>query len=131
MIRNHIPVAVVTGPVGVGKSSVAAAMSQFLGEVGAPHGLVDLDALRWCHPSPKHDPFHVALGLRNLAAVWANYRLAGAQRLILAELQQELVDIGHLWPPSLKAGPPLHIHKRSVAVDSISHTQSYLFLLFS
>src|SRR3712207_264936 len=41
---------------------------------------------------------------------------AGLQRLILAELQQELVDIGHLWPPSPKAGAPLHIHRRSVAV---------------
>src|SRR3712207_4153188 len=55
---------------------------------------------------------------------------AGLQRLILAELQQELVDIGHLWPPSLKADASLHIHKRSVAVDSVSHGQSYLFLLF-
>jgi len=75
---DHIPVIVVTGPVGVGKSSVAAAMSQLLDQTGMPHALIDLDALRWCHPSPAHDPFHIALGLRNLAAVWTNYHAANA-----------------------------------------------------
>lgn len=83
---GSVPVLVVTGPVGVGKTTVVSALSERLGQLGAPHAAVDLDALRWCYPAPAHDPFHMALGLRNLAAVWSNYCAAGAERLVLADV---------------------------------------------
>jgi chloramphenicol 3-O-phosphotransferase len=81
-----IPVLVLTGPVGVGKTSVAVAISDLLNTRGVAHAVIDADWLRWCHPSPPHDPFQMQLGLRNLAAVWANYRNAGAARLVLADI---------------------------------------------
>src|SRR5919204_2152456 len=80
------PVLVVTGPVGVGKTAVAVEMSNLLGEMLVAHAVVDMDWLRWCYPSPEHDPFHIALGLQNLASVWANYRAAGAGRLVLVDI---------------------------------------------
>jgi adenylylsulfate kinase len=83
---GRIRVIVITGPVGVGKTSVGAAASAILSGEGVPHAFIDVDALRWCHPSPEDDPFHVALGLRNLAAVWRSYREAGARRLLLADV---------------------------------------------
>ena len=81
-----VPVLVVTGPVGVGKTSVALALSSVLGEMGVAHAVADMDWLRWCYPHPRDDPFHIELGLRNLAAVWGNYRAAGARRLVLADV---------------------------------------------
>ena len=85
-------VVVLTGPVGVGKSAVAGEMSRLLGEMGIAHAFVDMDWLRWCHPGPAHDPFHMALGLRNLAAVAANYRAGGAERLILVDIVETRAD---------------------------------------
>ncbi len=81
-----IPMLIITGPVGVGKTTAAFAVSDILNERGIPHAVVDQDALRQCYPSPADDPFHIALGLRNLAAVWRNYHEAGAQRLILVDV---------------------------------------------
>jgi hypothetical protein len=75
-----------TGPVGVGKSTVATELSELLGQTCQAHALIDLDWLRWCYPSPADDPFQLALGLQNLAAVWSRYQAAGAARLILVDV---------------------------------------------
>jgi adenylylsulfate kinase len=79
-------VLVLTGPVGVGKTAVASALSGLLEQTGIPHALIDMDWLRWCYPTPSDDPFHMALGLRNLAMVWGNYRAVGARWLILVDI---------------------------------------------
>src|SRR3954447_3830871 len=88
-----IPLLIITGPVGVGKTSVASAIAELLDQTGVPHALVDMDMLRWCHPSPSEDPFHMALGLRNLAVVWENYQAVGAQRLILVDVVEAREDL--------------------------------------
>lgn len=88
-----VPVMLLTGPVGVGKSATAVAISDRLTELKVPHALIDLDYLRWCYPRPADDPYHVALGLRNLAAVWANCRVAGADRLILVDILEDRADL--------------------------------------
>ena len=85
-------VLVVTGPVGVGKTSVAMAASEALDRAGIAHCLIDLDWLRWCHPSPQDDPFHIALGLRNLAAVWREYRSEGARYLLLVDVVEQQAE---------------------------------------
>jgi hypothetical protein len=79
-------VLLVTGPVGVGKSSVAAAAALLLREAGVPHALVDLAGIGAAWPVPDDDPWHERLIHRNLACVWANFRNAGADRLILARV---------------------------------------------
>jgi adenylylsulfate kinase len=79
-------VLVITGPVGVGKTAVAGALSVLLEQTGIPHALIDMDWLRWCDPVPSDDPFHMALGLQNLAAIWSNYQAVGAMRLILVDI---------------------------------------------
>lgn len=80
------PVLIITGPVGVGKTTVAAALSELLSQDRLAHALIDLDWLRWCYPSPADDPFQLALGLQNLAAICSHYRAAGAARLILVDI---------------------------------------------
>lgn len=92
-MSDYVPVLIVTGPVGVGKTAVAAALSDLLEDAGVPHAMVDADQLRWCYPAPPDDQFRVALGLRNVAAVWANYRAEGARRLVLADVVEQRSNV--------------------------------------
>jgi adenylylsulfate kinase len=74
----------ITGTVGVGKTTTADAVGERLREQRVPHAVVDLDELRRCWPAPVDDPFHTALELTNLAALTRAYRAAGVRRLVLA-----------------------------------------------
>ncbi len=80
------PVLVLTGPVGVGKTAVAGELSNLLIGMRVAHAVVDMDCLRSSYPRPEDDPFHTVLGLQNLAALWENYRAAGAVRIILVDI---------------------------------------------
>lgn len=71
---------VVSGPAGVGKSSVAFEVSLQLQAIGAAHALIDTDELDRIYPVPDDLP---ALTERNLAAVWQGFAERGVQRLIL------------------------------------------------
>ena len=81
-----VPVVVINGPVGVGKSSVLGEVSDLLAEAGIAHCSLDLDALSQTFPSPEDDPFNLLLATNNLRAVWANAAAAGAERLVLASV---------------------------------------------
>jgi DNA polymerase III delta prime subunit len=81
-----VPVLIITGPVGVGKTTTALVAGDLLGEAGISYGVVDLDGLTLCYPPPAGDPFNSRLGFRNLAAVWRNYAAAGAAHLIIARV---------------------------------------------
>ncbi len=69
---------------------------------GVAHALIDTDELDRIHPSPPRDPDRRNLTSRNLAAVWANLRDAGAPRLLLvgvmADLEHELSFVRHAVP---------------------------------
>lgn len=92
-MAKPVPVMLLTGPVGVGKSATAAGVSDLLTARDVPHALIDLDYLRWAHPRPVGDPFNVGLGLRNLAAVWANCQAAGVERLVLVDVLERNQDL--------------------------------------
>lgn len=78
-----MPVLVVTGPVGVGKTSVADAVAGLLRARDIGHAFIDLDELRYAYPHSRDDPFNERLGLANLASMWPNYRQNGAECLVL------------------------------------------------
>ena len=92
----------ITGPGGVGKTTVAFEMSRQLEAAGVGHALLDMDELDHIYPAPQGDPHKTNLTRRNLAAVWANLRRAGAPRLILtmvaASLEYELPHIREAVP---------------------------------
>ncbi|WP_248761624.1 AAA family ATPase [Pseudarthrobacter sp. SSS035] len=71
----------VNGTVGVGKSTLADALSA--GEQGS-HAVIDLDAIRRLSPAPTSDRFNHELELLNLQSLTDNYRAAGAKRFIIA-----------------------------------------------
>jgi len=95
-------VVVLTGPVGVGKTTTAWAVGDALSSAGVNHAVIDMDALRWCRVSHPGDPFNTALGLRNLAAVGANYRDAGVRHFVLADVV-ETAAMRHAYAAALGA----------------------------
>ena len=91
-----VPVLLITGPVGVGKSSVASELSELLDQAGVAHALVDVDSLRWCYPRSPRDPFRVRLAMNNLAAIWPNYQDAGAERLVLVDVIESRAELNQI-----------------------------------
>jgi adenylylsulfate kinase len=79
-----VPVAIVTGPIGVGKTSVTHAIADLLREKSLPYALVDLDTIVECYPAPDDDPFNFRLAMANLACLWSNFRAAGARLLVIS-----------------------------------------------
>ncbi len=78
-----VPVLAITGPGGVGKTTVAFEVSRRLEASGVGHALIDTDELDRLFPPPSDDPRKTKLTARNLAAVWANFRAAGAARRVI------------------------------------------------
>src|SRR5215472_6227282 len=91
-----VPVLVITGPVGVGKSTVAAEASWLLRQADVPHALVDLAWIEQCWPVPADDPENERLSHRNLACMWANFRQAGAGRLLLVRVLESRSLLGQV-----------------------------------
>jgi adenylylsulfate kinase len=117
-MTNTIPVLLITGPVGVGKTAVGTGVSGLLERAAVPHAFVDMDHLRWCPPAPPGDRFNVALGLRNLAAVAANYRAAGAACLVLADVLEARADLA-LYEAAVP-GATIRVVRLRAAVETLT-----------
>ncbi|MFE4951361.1 AAA family ATPase [Leifsonia sp. NPDC056665] len=77
------------GTVGVGKTTVADAMSDL---EARPHAVVDLDEIRRFRPAAAGDPFNLGLQLANVAALVANFGAAGAQLVVVAGVIESRED---------------------------------------
>jgi hypothetical protein len=55
-MTTSVPVLVITGPVGVGKSTIAAEAAWLLRQADVPHALIDLDRIEQSWPVPADDP---------------------------------------------------------------------------
>ncbi|MEM1310874.1 MAG: hypothetical protein AAGF98_15515 [Cyanobacteria bacterium P01_H01_bin.153] len=84
MINLTTPVALISGPVGVGKTTVVQALSECLERKHLPHTFIDFDQLRYTYPRPADDPWGEQLGLKNLTDVWKNCSQSGSLNLIIA-----------------------------------------------
>ena len=91
-----VPVLLITGPVGAGKTTVAAEAARLLREADIAHALVDLAWIEQCWPVPADDPWNERLTHRNLACLWANFCQAGAWRLIVVRVLEARSLLRHV-----------------------------------
>jgi len=80
----------ISGPVGVGKTSVANELSHLLEVKGVAHTFIDLDALTYTYPRSEADPFGNELALENLAALWKNCRKRASKNLIIPRVIEHI-----------------------------------------
>lgn len=89
-------VALVTGTVGVGKSTVGFAVAESAAAHGVSTAFLDVDALSRLWPAPERDPFRTELILANLSSIVGNYEAACAELLVLAWVITEGGDLADL-----------------------------------
>ena len=75
-------VLIITGPCGVGKTSVAFECMEILERTDLPTAMVDAE-LAYFHPRPADDPYGYAVAEEALSAVWRVYAAQGIARLLL------------------------------------------------
>lgn len=75
-------VTLITGPAGVGKSTIGFRFYMTCLSAGLTAGYVDLSQIGFVQPPGPDDPGSQRLKGRNLAAIWRNYRAAGATHLV-------------------------------------------------
>jgi chloramphenicol 3-O-phosphotransferase len=109
-----VPVLVVTGPIGAGKTTVTQAIGDALAAAGVPHALIDMDWLRASFPVPPGDRFNTRLGYRNLAAVARTFREAGSGRFVIADVVETREQLGEY----MAAVPGASVTVVRLAVDA-------------
>ena len=87
------PTLVISGPVGVGKTTVANEVSTSLAQAGVAHTFIDLDTLTMTYPRPSDDRFGGKLAVQNLRDVWANCAAAGSRNLVIARVIETTADL--------------------------------------
>ncbi|MEU4294247.1 AAA family ATPase [Kribbella sp. NPDC026596] len=83
---------VLSGPPGVGKTSVGWRVFDRCTDLDVKPAFADLDLLGAAWPAPDDDPHQSRLKATNLAAVWSNYRRAGSRSLIIAGVVENLLE---------------------------------------
>ncbi|MEU3169618.1 hypothetical protein [Streptosporangium sp. NPDC006930] len=82
MSNVSLPLLWLSGPTGVGKSTVGWEVFAQLSRAGVKTAFVDADQISLCYPMSEGVTHH--LRARNLAAMWPNFRQEGVQCLVLA-----------------------------------------------
>lgn len=88
-MASNIPILLISGPVGVGKTAVGNEVAEVLERDDVPHTFIDFDQIRYTYPRPDDDPWGNRLGLQNLAAIWENCSRAGALNLLVSYVVEE------------------------------------------
>ncbi len=82
-------VLVLNGTMGAGKTTVAAAIHDLLGERGARTGYIDGDFLCQAQPAPASDVFNQSLMFDNFAAIAGNFRSRGYGLMVVARVVED------------------------------------------
>jgi hypothetical protein len=87
-----VPMLLISGSMGTGKTTVLYEVSDLLEEADVAHAAIDLDSLAKMHPA--HGEHSDRLMFANLAAVWPVYAAAGADRLVAARVVEDRSELG-------------------------------------
>jgi hypothetical protein len=90
-----VPVLVITGAVGVGKTTVSYEVRLQLRDAGVSCVLID-DEFALFHPRPDNDPTGRKTSTRALASLWNVYREVGMERLLLASVLESSADLNRI-----------------------------------
>ena len=90
-MNGKVPVLILSGSMGSGKSTVLSEASDLLAEAGVAHAAIDLDWLSIMHP--LQGVYGEELMFRNLAAIWPIYTAAGAERLLVARVVEDRSEL--------------------------------------
>lgn len=92
----------ITGPAGVGKSTLGWEVSAQLAAEKVAHAVIETDELDRVFPRPSSEelqriqPGTIDVSSINLAAIWSTYRLLGHSRLIMSGVMMHL-DFDKRW----------------------------------
>jgi|EndMetStandDraft_5_1072996.scaffolds.fasta_scaffold296047_1 hypothetical protein len=92
----------ITGPAGVGKSTLSWEMSAQLAAAAVAHAVIETDELDRVFPPPSSQdldriqPGTTDVSSINLAAIWSTYRALGHNRLIMSGVMMHL-DFDKRW----------------------------------
>ena len=82
MTAGQVPVLWITGPPGVGKSTVSWQIFTELAQARMPVAFADADQFCMCYPAPPGDPGRERIKAQNVGALVPRYRAAGAHCVI-------------------------------------------------
>lgn len=88
-----ITLLIVTGPVGVGKTSISEAVYNILVQKKIASAVIDVDSFRSAYPPPLNDRFNTMLVYQNLASIWSNYAALGINYLIIPNVIESCEEI--------------------------------------
>jgi len=91
-VEHDIPLILITGTVGAGKTTVMWALSEALEAKDIRHAAIDQDALRMVHPYPDNEPHGATVGRRNLAAIWPNLLDYEVRCVLIADVVEDMAD---------------------------------------
>ncbi len=112
MTDGHVPVLWITGPAGVGKSTVSWQIFTELAQAGIHVAFADTDQFCMCYPAPPGDPGRERIKAQNVGVLVPRYRAAGAHYVIangcldpLSGVYSELMPQAEVTVCRLRADP--------------------------
>jgi len=90
-MSNGVPLLIISGSMGAGKTTVLSEVSDLLAEEHLPHGAIDLDWLGVMYPSQGEHGGRLLFA--SLAAIWPCYKSAG--RLVVARVVEDRSELKH------------------------------------
>ncbi len=91
MSIKGIPMLIISGSMGAGKTTVLSEVSDLLVEADVPHAAIDLDWFSIMHPVQPN--YGERLMFSNLRAVWPIYAAMGAERLVVARAVENRAEL--------------------------------------
>jgi hypothetical protein len=88
-----VPVLIISGSLGSGKTTVLGELHDLLTERDVAHAAIELDALTLSWPHVRAAPFNTWIGFENLRSIWANYASAGFARLLIAAVVESREEL--------------------------------------